>query len=392
MKNLSNYTTMCKAKFRIAAALTALPALLSAQQTEAPGPNPVYTNPVFLVMVITAIVLLFVIYSLTATMKNLSARKKEESDKSSSGLGAVLLLLAAGSSLPASAENLMPPVTIGGLDSWIVVLLGLVILIEFLIILVIIQSVKNLLIGLGLQQEPDPDSVKPWINWKWLDKQLTDAVPLEREADVMTDHEYDGIRELDNNLPPWWVYGFYFTIIFGFFYLLNYHVFRTSPLPAQEYQEQLAEAELQKKEHLKEVAANVDETNVTLLTDAGMLSSGKEIYNGNCAACHGQAGEGGVGPNLTDKFWLHGGGISNVFKTIKYGVPAKGMIAWQSQLKPEAIQKVASYVLSLQGTNPANAKEAQGPEWVEEALEATGSETDTSAVATDTLSAAMAQQ
>ncbi|MEZ5173452.1 MAG: c-type cytochrome [Bacteroidia bacterium] len=169
-------------------------------------------------------------------------------------------------------------------------------------------------------------------------------------------------------------------------------MFRTSPLPAQEYQEQLAEAELMKKEQLQKAAANVDETNVTMLTDAAMLASGKEIYTGNCAACHGQAGEGGVGPNLTDKFWLHGGGISNVFKTIKYGVPAKGMIAWQSQLKPEAIQKVASYVLSLQGSNPANPKEPQGPEWAEETSGEAAAQTDSlSAVANDTLSSAMAQ-
>jgi cytochrome c oxidase cbb3-type subunit 3 len=391
MKTLSNYTTKSSANFKALMAMLVSPLALGAQNSAPVAePNPVYTNPVFLVMVVTAIVLLLVIVSLTATMKNLSANKKESS--TGGKVGAILLTLGLGSSLPASAENAMPPITIGGLDSWIFVMLGLVILAEFMIILVIIGSVKNLLIGLGFQKEPDPTLSKPWISWKWLDRQLTDAVPLEREAEVMTDHDYDGIKELDNNLPPWWVYGFYFTIIFSVIYVFNYHIFRTSPLPAQEYQQQLAEAEVLKKERLATVSAAVDESNVTMLSDAGMLASGKDIYTGNCANCHGQAGEGGVGPNLTDKFWLHGGGIQNVFKTIKYGVPAKGMIAWQSQLKPEAIQKVASYVLSLQGTNPANAKEAQGPEWTETNNPAAAASDSSATVASDTLSSAMAQQ
>lgn len=392
MKNKSNYTTMTKAKLWIAPALVTIPSILAAQNTQtAPAePDPVWTNPVFLVLLITAIVLLVVISSLTATMKNLTAKRKDSSE--SSNIQAILILFGLSATLPASAANSMPPATIGGLDSWIFLLLALLILIEFWVILVIIKSVKNLLIGMGFQKEPDPAAIKPLVNWKWLDRQLTDAVPLEREAEVMTDHDYDGIKELDNNLPPWWVYGFYFTIIFSVIYLLDYHVFRTSPLPAQEYQEQLAEAELSKKERLKEVGASIDETNVTYLTDAGAIASGMEIYKGNCANCHGVAGEGGVGPNLTDAYWLHGGGIQNVFKTIKYGVPAKGMIAWQTQLKPEAMQKVSSFVLSLQGTNPANAKAPQGPEWVETTNSTEAAGDSAAAIPADTLKSAMAQQ
>ena len=390
MKNKSNYTTMKKAKFWIAQALFSIPAILSAQDTQVapPEPDPVWTNPVFLVLFITAIVLLLVIISLTATMKNLTIKRKDSSGGST--INSVLLLVGLGAALPASAADGMPPLTIGGLDSWIFVLLALLVLIEFLIILVMIKSIKNLLIGMGFQKEPDPASIKPLVNWKWLDRQLTDAVPLEREAEVMTDHDYDGIKELDNNLPPWWVYGFYFTIIFGVIYLLDYHVFRTSPLPAQEYQQQLADAEQLKKERLKEVGATIDESNVTYLTDAGALASGMEIYKGNCAACHGAAGEGGVGPNLTDVYWLHGGGIQNVFKSIKYGIPAKGMIAWQTQLKPDAMQKVSSFVLSLQGTKPANAKAPQGPEWIEAAAPAPVDSLATNPA--DTLSSAMAQE
>ncbi|MEX1190160.1 MAG: cbb3-type cytochrome c oxidase N-terminal domain-containing protein [Bacteroidia bacterium] len=357
-------------KFKITL-LAILPTLAaSAQETTAPAElNSVWSNPTFIVLAITALVLLAVILSLSATMRNLAESNKESNkSKSTSPIPVILILAFLGSANSADAQNWMPPTTIGGLDSWIFVLMALMIVIEFIMILTMIRAIKNMLIGLGFQKEPDLSLSKPVVNWKWLDRLVNDAVPVENEAEVMTDHEYDGIRELDNNLPPWWIYGFYFTIIFGVVYLLDYHVFQTSPLPAQEYQEQLAEAELEKKDRLKDVAASVDESNVIAFTDAAMLASGKEIYTGNCVSCHGEAGEGGVGPNLTDEFWIHGGGIKNIFKTIKYGVPAKGMIAWQTQLNPESMQKVSSYLLTFQGTKPANAKEAQGEIWVEEAV------------------------
>jgi cytochrome c oxidase cbb3-type subunit 3 len=262
-------------------------------------------------------------------------------------------------------DKLIPPMHIGGLDSWIFVVMSVLIFVELIIIFGLIRSIQQLLIGFGFQKDPKLAEVKPWINWKWLDRKLTNAIPLELEATVMTDHEYDGIRELDNNLPPWWKYGFYFTILFGFVYIYNYHIAHSSPLQLQEYTAELAEADSLKKEQLKNAAASIDETNVIALLDGASLSSAKSIFTGNCANCHGQNGEGGVGPNLTDAYWINGGGIQNIFKTIKYGVPAKGMIAWQAQLKPEAIQKVASYILTIQGTNPANGKAAQGSIWTD---------------------------
>ncbi len=254
---------------------------------------------------------------------------------------------------------------IAGLDSGVFVIMALVILLEVIAILMLIRSIQNVLVGLGYQSEKAESEVQPLVNWKWLDRKLTNAIPLEREAEVLTSHEYDGIKELDNKLPPWWVYGFFFTIIYSIVYLFDYHVLRTSPLSHGEYEQQMAEGEAQKKERLKIAGANIDENTVVALSDEGTIAAGKGIYEGNCAPCHGLAGEGLVGPNLTDVFWLHGGGIKNVFKTIKYGVPAKGMIAWQNQLKPEAIQKVSSYILSLQGSNPPNAKTPQGDVWNE---------------------------
>ena len=186
--------------------------------------------------------------------------------------------------------------------------------------------------------------------------------PMEKEKDILMEHDFDGIKELDNRIPPWFNYLFYATVIFGIIYMLDYHVFKTGKLPAQEYQEEMQQAALQRAELIRS-GALVNENNVTRLTDASALNNGKEIFKANCVPCHGEKGQGIIGPNLTDEYWIHGGGIKNVFKTIKYGVPAKGMLTWEGKLNPREIQEVASYVLSLQGTNPPNAKPPQGQKW-----------------------------
>jgi cytochrome c oxidase cbb3-type subunit 3 len=194
----------------------------------------------------------------------------------------------------------------------------------------------------------------------WL-KGLTGAVPLEKEEIILLNHNYDGIRELDNHLPPWWKYLFYATIVFSVFYLLDYHVWFSSPNQETEYLNEIAVAEKQIEEYQAKNANSIDENTVKLLvSDAKVLSKGKEIFTGKCVACHGAAGEGGVGPNLTDEFWIHGGTIGAIFKTIKNGVPEKGMIAWKANLKPNEMQDVSNYIASLAGSNPPNAKTPQG--------------------------------
>jgi cytochrome c oxidase cbb3-type subunit 3 len=194
---------------------------------------------------------------------------------------------------------------------------------------------------------------------------LTDAVPVEREAEVMLDHEYDGIRELDNNLPPWWVWMFYVTIIFAVVYLAYFHVLPFGVSQDNEYLAEVKQAEIDKQAYLAQAKNLIDENSITLLTDPADLSAGKKIYLENCQACHAADGGGGVGPNFTDQYWIHGGGLSDIFKTIKYGVPAKGMIAWQAQLKPIQMAQVTSYIKTLQGTTPLSPKEPQGEIWVE---------------------------
>lgn len=175
--------------------------------------------------------------------------------------------------------------------------------------------------------------------------------------DQQLDHNYDGITEFDNDLPPWWKYSFYLTIVFGVVYLGYYHVAEAGQLQTAEYETEMQQAALL-------VSAEADDPNrlttYTALTAPADLSAGKSVYATNCAACHGQSGEGKVGPNLTDAYWLHGGDINHVYKTIKFGVQGKGMVAWKGKLASKQMLQVASYIQSLQGSNPPGAKAPQG--------------------------------
>jgi len=193
---------------------------------------------------------------------------------------------------------------------------------------------------------------------------ITRSAPIEKESEIMFEHAYDGIRELDNKVPPWFSWLFYITIIFAVYYMLDYHVFETGKLMYDEYNEEMSLASFE-MEKLKKSGALLNEDNVTELTEAAALESGKTIFNNNCIACHAADGGGMVGPNLTDDYWIHGGGIKNIFKVIKYGVPEKGMISWQTQLNASQIQQVASFILSLHGTKPAAPKNPEGDLWQE---------------------------
>jgi len=195
---------------------------------------------------------------------------------------------------------------------------------------------------------------------------ITRSAPIEKEHEIMFEHEIDGIRELDNKVPPWFSWLFYVTIIFAVYYMLDYHVLETGKLMHEEYSEEMNLASLE-MERLKKSGALLNEDNVTELTEAAALESGKTIYNNNCIACHSADGGGLVGPNLTDDYWIHGGGIKNIFKVVKYGVPEKGMISWQTQLNSNQIQEVSSFIISLHGKTPAAPKAPEGEKWEEQA-------------------------
>lgn len=178
-------------------------------------------------------------------------------------------------------------------------------------------------------------------------KILTDVVPIEEEESILMHHEYDGIRELDNNLPPWWLWGFYASIVFAVIYIFNYHVLKTSDLQIEAYNKDKARAEKEIAAYLESQAMNVDENSATLLTDNSDISAGKAIFSERCVSCHTANGSGDIGPNLTDKTWIYGYDVKDLFKTIKYGTGKKGMPEHESKLNPVQIQQVASYILSM---------------------------------------------
>jgi len=205
--------------------------------------------------------------------------------------------------------------------------------------------------------------------WEKIDKKyLTQAVELKDEKSIELDHDYDGIKELDNHLPPWWKYMFYMSIVFAVVYIALYHFTGTLPLQTEEYNNELAVAEAQKAALISEGGgANIDEESVLYSEDAAVLSAGAKVYEMNCVSCHKANAEGGIGPNLTDDYWIHeGGSINHIFKAVKYGFPDKGMISWEPLLTPQQMSDVSSYVKSLKGSNPANAKDPQGELYVEE--------------------------
>ncbi|MBS1639716.1 MAG: c-type cytochrome [Bacteroidetes bacterium] len=202
------------------------------------------------------------------------------------------------------------------------------------------------------------------FNFKKIWNKLNKFKPIEDEASLDTGHVYDGIRELNNVTPPWFTIAFLLSIVFAIVYLYRYHVAHSAPLPEQEYAIEMQEAEQQHTAYLKTQKNLVDENTVTMLGADG-IAAGKVLYQTNCFACHGKEGQGGVGPNLTDDYWLHGGSIHDVFKSIKYGWKDKGMQSWESIFSPVQIQQISSYIKSLRGTKPAGAKEAQGELYVE---------------------------
>lgn len=209
-----------------------------------------------------------------------------------------------------------------------------------------------------LEQEEAAKPVKPSLF-----SRLMGLRPLSEEKDLVMEHEFDGITELDNPTPGWFMVLFYGSIIFAVVYLANYEVFGFGPTQEEEYATELKQAEDDKLAYLSKPgnAKNaVDESNIVQSKEPAVLQAGASLYVSRCTPCHGEKAEGSVGPNLTDEYWLHGGAVGEVFKTIKYGVPEKGMVAWEKSLSAQQISDLTNYVLSLQGTNPAGAKAPQG--------------------------------
>ena len=255
-----------------------------------------------------------------------------------------------------------------------VILFLLLILLILIAIEIIVSALENIMLH-KLDDEAKARFLaekEKSFKFTWLKEtyqNLLGQTPIEDEAEIILDHNYDGIKELDNNLPPWWIYGFYASIVFAAVYLLRYHVF-SGPSQIDELETELADARIAIEAYKKTAKNLVDINTVTELTEAADLSAGKTIFETNCVACHMADGGGGIGPNLTDPNWILGGDIKSVFKTVSEGGRSgKGMIAWKQQLKPLEIAQVSSYVLTFEGTTPANPKAPEGDVWVDENTE-----------------------
>lgn len=344
--------------------------ILQAQNTAAAEPQ---SNFLEIFMAIVAIVLIFVIWGLSSILitfaKQVFEKQKQTGTGKTVAMIVTLLFLSLGSfaqDAAAAQQQTQNSFNYGGLSATSFWLLAGVIVVEFLVIFVLVFNIQRLHAELlpSAQKIITPDAgsaySESWLmrTWKNLDKRFFTKA-AEKEADVMLDHDYDGIRELDNALPPWWKYGFIITIFLAVVYLLRFHVWGNGPSPEQEYASEMNRAHEQIQAYMAKTKDLVDENNVTL-ADASGIEAGRILFMKTCVACHGQKGEGTVGPNLTDDYWIHGGNITSIFKTIKYGYPDKGMQAWQSQYSPKQMQQLASFIKSLRGTNPPNAKAPQG--------------------------------
>lgn len=360
------------------------------QQAE-PSNTSYFSNALFNTLLVSIILLMVLVLVLTNVLKNLTHSDyfinkfiKPKNDGSNSGktLGAVIglsLLSVAANAQDAAASKAVNDL-IGGMDQFTFYFMITVIILELVLVAVLINLIRGLLKN-DISPETEAALAKKPKQQSVIMQKLTDAVEVEREADIMLDHDYDGIKELDNNLPPWWKYGFYFTIIVGVIYLTHYHVLKTGDLQTAEYDKEIAKAKADVEEYMKTAANNVDENTVKMLDNSADLAAGKATFDANCKACHGGAGEGGVGPNLTDDYWIHGGSISDVFKTVKYGWPDKGMKSWKEDLSPMQIAQVTSYIKSLRGTNPPNGKAPQGDLFSETGV----APSDSTAISTDSL-------
>jgi len=341
------------------------PALVQAADTAA-APEGNKFNAILIGLVSLTLVLLFAILVLGNTLRQLGFvyRDKMRADRKAGLMKTVALLMGLGlTSLAANAEEAVPeasssaPAYISGIPSAHFYTLMGIIGLELLVIISMVFLIRTMvrLISADPAKAALAEKVVKVNFWDRFNK----VVPIEKEADIMLDHDYDGIKELDNSLPPWWKYGFYLTIVTGVIYLWYYHAGGNGPSSYDEFVAEVQAGEEAKAAYLAKSANNVDENTVKMLDESG-IAAGKTIFEATCAACHAKDGGGGVGPNLCDDYWLHGGGLKDVFKTVKYGWPDKGMKSWKDDFSPNQIAQIASYVKSLHGTKPAAPKDKQG--------------------------------
>lgn len=324
-------------------------------------------NQLAILLAIISIVFAFVIWGMGRVLVELGSQLVKKSKQPTQIISMLLLIgfsLLAQSSFATDAASTGAAnvgTNYGGLSKTAFNLFVTVIGLEVITILFFAFSIKRMYVEL-LPEKPKQVEAASQLNswWNNLDKKIfTRAIPVEKEADFLLDHNYDGIRELDNALPPWWKYGFYITIVVAFIYLLNFHVLGLGKNPTEEYAVEMENARINKEIYESANKDKVDENNVPM-ADAGGIRAGMEMFEANCIACHLKGGAGNVGPNITDDYWLHKGSLNDIYSSIKTGFPDKGMQSWSLKFNDKEISLLASYVKSLRGANPPDGKLPQG--------------------------------
>ena len=374
---------MLKNKNNFLLLLASLVSVASIAQTNTIALKPTTTNYMEGLMITVALLLVVVVWILAQVLMMVS-KKAVEISKQVASKAMMIFVVVMGSlfskNLSAQTNSVIADSTkavttdfYGGLSYNTFWTMASVIFLELLVVFLLVLFIRNIFRAIHpiekiiVAGKVQTDS---WLvkTWHQLDKQFfTKAVPLEKEADMLLDHNYDGIKELDNALPPWWKYGFYITIVVAVFYILKFEVWHTGMNPTEEYNTEMTIAKTETDAYLASAKENVDENSVTDLDAAGN-AAGKAIFAKTCVPCHLADGQGLVGPNLTDEYWIHGGSIKDIFKTIKYGFPDKGMQSWQTTYSPVEMQQLSSYIISMRGTNPPNPKAPQGDLYKEVAV------------------------
>lgn len=330
------------------------------EATEADSLTAFLCNPLLVLFSFLALILAFVIYMLANAALTIMRQKDEEKKRNKGHFSSILILILLIFNLTSNAQEttLSQP---SGFNMYIssfgLIVFLLVIGVELIAIIFLHFLIKK------YTREHKQERL-PW--WNKYAAKLHKIVPIEEEHKIDLGHDYDGIRELDNPTPPWWRYAFYLSMIFAVVYLYRYHIAHSAPLQIEELEIAIAKGEADKRAYLANSPNAFDENTITIM-EASDIAEGAGIFAKNCVACHASKGEGNnIGPNLTDAYWIHGGGIKNVFSSIKYGWVEKGMKAWQDDLSSLQIAQVANFVWSLQESNPQNAKAPEGNLWTNE--------------------------
>ncbi|MBS3915036.1 MAG: c-type cytochrome [Bacteroidetes bacterium] len=389
IKNIAGIQNIISGKKGITFLSLMLPLFAFGQQAAdvvatTPEPEKRYSAFIAWVMLGVAVLLMLVIYFLSrAVVLSANIKINRNAGGNVAKIIAFALLVYSPGLFAQEATSIAPtpvPEVPSTVSAWLIWSLGAILLLEMCIVLYFTSMIFSFLKPLDATVVAGEKKKSGWLSNFFYKKNSEEDI-----ARLDLGHNYDGIKELDNDVPGWWKIGFYASMVVAVVYLYVYHIGNLMPLQQEELKIALSNAESKKAAILKDEKNSIDENTVTML-GAADIAAGKEMFikPGACATCHGEDGSGtvngnpGIGPNLADKYWLHKGGIKDIFYSIKFGWVEKGMKPWKDDYSPMQIAQIASFVKSLQGSNPAKPKEKQGELWEDPAEGVTTSNADSS--------------